>query len=223
MNKQKQQTNGNRSIWLVCRTDTNAPGFWLVKRTLGYKNFVPEELSRNQPILRFDGYTTTRLANQTMSFTYEGFLWRENEESMFWSFYPLADKTNNDHLPKPFFKVIRKSLILQRKRHRAQILMRHTIILTGGKLRLPSLIGSNCFPYQNFKKWRKTPLDQTLSYSTWGWVTLNTKASFSINALLTLWSAGVLTIYMENPKIPVGKSNGSCHSTLFSLLSWFGL
>ena len=29
---------------------------------------------------------------------------------MFWSFHPLADKTNNEHLPKPFFKVIRKSL-----------------------------------------------------------------------------------------------------------------
>ena len=69
-NKQKQQTNGNRSIWLVCRTDTNARGFWLVKRTLGYKNFMPEELSRNQSILGFDGYTTTRLANRTMSFTY---------------------------------------------------------------------------------------------------------------------------------------------------------
>ena len=156
---------------------------------------------------------------------------------MFWSFHPLADKTNNDHLPKPFFKVTRKSLILQRKRHRAQILMGRTIILTGGKLRLPSLIGSNCFPYQ----WRKTPLDQTLSYSTWGWVTLNTKASFSINDLLTLWSAGVLTIYMEKPKIPDGKSNGFRHSvweasenmgcllrrcnisTLFSLFSWFGL
>ena len=38
----------------------------------------------------------------------------------------------------------------------------YDLILTGGKLRLPSLIGSNCFPYQ----WRKTPLDQTLSYST---------------------------------------------------------
>ena len=25
---------------------------------------------------------------------------------MFWSFHPLADKTNNEHLPKPFFKVI---------------------------------------------------------------------------------------------------------------------
>ena len=48
--KQKQQKNGNRAIWLVYRTDTNAPGFWLVKRTLGWKNFMPEELSRN----RFD-------------------------------------------------------------------------------------------------------------------------------------------------------------------------
>ena len=52
--KQKQETNGNRAIWLVYRTDTNARGFWLVKRTLGWKNFMPEELSRNQPILRFD-------------------------------------------------------------------------------------------------------------------------------------------------------------------------
>ena len=29
--KQKQQKNGNRAIWLVYQTDTNAPGFWLVK------------------------------------------------------------------------------------------------------------------------------------------------------------------------------------------------
>ena len=48
--KQKQQANGNRAIWLVYRTDTNAPGFWLVKRRLGWKTFIPEELSRN----RFD-------------------------------------------------------------------------------------------------------------------------------------------------------------------------
>ena len=33
---------------------------------------------------------------------------------MFWSFHPLADKTNNEQLPKPFFKAIRKSL----SRHR---------------------------------------------------------------------------------------------------------
>ena len=39
---QKQQTNRNRAIWLVYRTHTNAGGFWLVKRTLGWKNFMPE-------------------------------------------------------------------------------------------------------------------------------------------------------------------------------------
>ena len=54
--KQKQQTNGNKAIWLVYRTDTNAPGFWLVKRTLGWKTFMPEELSRNcfDVILQYD-------------------------------------------------------------------------------------------------------------------------------------------------------------------------
>ena len=40
--KQKQKTNGNRVIWLVYRTDTNALGFSLVKLTLKWKNFMPE-------------------------------------------------------------------------------------------------------------------------------------------------------------------------------------
>ena len=40
--KQKQQTHGNRAIWLGYQTATNARGFWLVKRTLGWKNFMPE-------------------------------------------------------------------------------------------------------------------------------------------------------------------------------------
>ena len=41
---QKQQKNGNRANWLVYRTDTNAGGFWLVKGTLGWKNFMPKNL-----------------------------------------------------------------------------------------------------------------------------------------------------------------------------------
>ena len=49
-NKTKKQTNGNKAIWSVYWTDANAPGFWLVKWILGWKNFMPEELSRN----RFD-------------------------------------------------------------------------------------------------------------------------------------------------------------------------
>ena len=69
--EQTETTNERKKIDLIgLSTDTNARGFWLVKRALGYKNFMPEELSRNQSILGFDGYTTTRLANRTMSFTY---------------------------------------------------------------------------------------------------------------------------------------------------------
>ena len=48
------EQNRNWAIWLVCRRDTNACGFWLVKQTVRWKNFMPKELSRNQPILRFD-------------------------------------------------------------------------------------------------------------------------------------------------------------------------
>ena len=43
--QQKQQTNRNRAIWLVCRTDTNMHGFWLDKPTFGWKIFVPENRS----------------------------------------------------------------------------------------------------------------------------------------------------------------------------------
>ena len=50
--KQKQQTKENRAIWLVYRTDTKERGFWLVKRRV--KKLHARELSRNQPILRFD-------------------------------------------------------------------------------------------------------------------------------------------------------------------------
>ena len=53
-------------------------------------------------------------ANNTFSIL--EFLWRENEESMFCSFQPLADKTTNEHLPKPFFKDIRKSLYFPRNK-----------------------------------------------------------------------------------------------------------
>ena len=41
--KRRQQTNGNRAIWLVYRMDKNAHGFWLVKRTLRRKN-LPENI-----------------------------------------------------------------------------------------------------------------------------------------------------------------------------------
>ena len=56
---QKQQTSRNRAIWLVCRTNINARGFWLVKRTRGWKDFMPEELSRNQSNFALTSYCNT--------------------------------------------------------------------------------------------------------------------------------------------------------------------
>ena len=40
--KQKHQRNRNRGILLVYQTDTNVRGIWLLKWTLGWKTFMPE-------------------------------------------------------------------------------------------------------------------------------------------------------------------------------------
>ena len=55
----KQQTNRNRAIWLVYRTDTNARGFWLVKRTLGWKNFMPENFLEINRYFALTSYCNT--------------------------------------------------------------------------------------------------------------------------------------------------------------------
>ena len=57
--KQKQQTNGNRAIWLVHRTNTNARGFWLVKRTLGWKNSMPENFLEINRYFALTSYCNT--------------------------------------------------------------------------------------------------------------------------------------------------------------------
>ena len=57
--KQKEQTNGNRAIWLVYRTNTNARGFWLVKRTLGWKNSMPENFLEINRYFALTSYCNT--------------------------------------------------------------------------------------------------------------------------------------------------------------------
>ena len=92
--KQKQHMNENRAIWLVNRADTNARGFWSVQRTLGWKNVMPENFLEINRYFTLTSYWNT-IGHSNNASPYEGFLWRENEESMFWSFHPLAHKTNN--------------------------------------------------------------------------------------------------------------------------------
>ena len=107
--KQEQQTNGNRAIWLVYRTNTNARGFWLVKRTLGWKNSMPENFLEINRYFALTSYCNT-IGQSNNSFSILWFSLAEKQRVHVWSFYPLADITNNEHLPKLFFKVLRKSL-----------------------------------------------------------------------------------------------------------------
>ena len=57
--KQKQQTNRKRAIWLVYRTDTKERGFWLVKRTLKWKNFMPENFLEINRYFALTSYCNT--------------------------------------------------------------------------------------------------------------------------------------------------------------------
>ena len=107
---QKQQMNGNRVNWLVYRTDTNAGGFWLVKGTLGWKDFIPKNLLEIKQYFALMSYCNM-IGQSNNAFSILGFSLVRKWRRHFWPFHPLAVKTNNEHLLKLFFKVIRKSLL----------------------------------------------------------------------------------------------------------------
>ena len=103
--KQKQQTNGCRAIWLVYRTDINARGFWLVKQNLGWKNFTPENFLEINRYFALTSYCNT-IGQSRNAFSILGFLGGGGDEkAMFWSFHPLADKTNNELLRNHFSRL----------------------------------------------------------------------------------------------------------------------
>ena len=103
-NRNNKRTEIERFDWFIERIQTRVAFGWLSERsaekTSCPKNFLEIALTSY--------YNTIGQSNNAFSIL--GFFWRENEESMFFSFQPLADKTNNEHLPKPCFKDIRKSL-----------------------------------------------------------------------------------------------------------------
>ena len=88
-NRNNKRTEIQRFDWFIERVQT--------------QNFMPENFLE---IKRYFALTSccNKIGQSNNAFSILGF------SSMFWSFHPLADKTNVEHLPKPFFKVIRKSL-----------------------------------------------------------------------------------------------------------------
>ena len=95
-NRNNVQTNESRAIWLVYPTETNARGFWLVKRTLGWKNFMLDNFLEINRYFALTTYCNT-IGQSNNGFSILGFFGRENEETMLWFFHPLSDKTNNEH------------------------------------------------------------------------------------------------------------------------------
>ena len=101
-----KRTETERFDWFIERIQTRVAFGW---RTLRWKNFRLENFLEIYKYFALTSYCNT-IGQSNNAFSILGFLWRENKDSMFWSFHPLADRTNNEQLPKPFFKVIRKSL-----------------------------------------------------------------------------------------------------------------
>ena len=107
-NRNNKRAKIERFDSFVERIQTRVSFGWLSKR-LAEKNFMPEELSRNQSILRFDVIPQHDWPIEQCLLHTEIFFGRKTR-SLCLIFHPLGDKTNNELLPKPFFEVIRKSL-----------------------------------------------------------------------------------------------------------------
>ena len=70
-----------------------------------------QELSRNKRYFALTSYYNT-IGQSNDAFPILGFSSARKRRVYVLIFHPLVGKTNNEHLPKPFFKLIRKSLYL---------------------------------------------------------------------------------------------------------------
>ena len=93
--KRKQQTNGNRVIWFIELIQTRVVFGWLSERS-GWNNSCPRTFLTSY-------YNTIGQLNNAF-FHIRFFLGGKTKSTCF-------DKTNNEHLPKSFFKVKRNRSI----------------------------------------------------------------------------------------------------------------
>ena len=108
-NKTETTNEGNRAIWLVYRTDTDADGFWLVKRTFGWKNFMPENFLEINRYFALTSYCNT-IVQSNNAFSMLGFSLAGKRRVHVLIFSSIGSWNRWRTLTEPFFKVIRKSL-----------------------------------------------------------------------------------------------------------------
>ena len=95
---------GDLEFLTFLRTETLTE---LLQESLSY--FIPENFLEINRYFALTSYCNT-ICQSNNAFSILGSSLAGKQRGHFWSFYPLADKTNNEHLPKLFFKVIWKSL-----------------------------------------------------------------------------------------------------------------
>ena len=98
MKTREQNRNKKRvetAIWLV---QTRVAFGWLSEHS-GEKTSFPKNFLEINWYFALTSYCNT-IGQSNYAFSILGFVWRENEETMLWSFHPLADKSNNEHLPR---------------------------------------------------------------------------------------------------------------------------
>ena len=82
-NKTWTATDGNRVIWLVYRTNTNAHVFWLVERTPGWKNFMPDNFLEINGYLALTSYCKTKGPIEQCPFYISVFFGRKTKSPCF--------------------------------------------------------------------------------------------------------------------------------------------
>ena len=114
--KTREQYRNNKRMeierfdWFIEQIQTRVAFGWLSERS-GKKNFMPKNFLEINRYFALTSYCNT-IGQSNNAFSILGFSLAGKRRGHVWSliFRPLADKSNNEYLPKPFFKVIRKSL-----------------------------------------------------------------------------------------------------------------
>ena len=95
--REQDRTTNERKYSDVIGLSNGYKRAWLLvgKQTLGWKNFMPKNVLEINRYFALTSYCDT-IDQSINAFSILGFsVEPENEEYMFWSFHPLADKTNN--------------------------------------------------------------------------------------------------------------------------------
>ena len=80
-NRNNKRTEIEQFDWFIERIQTRVAFGWLSERS-GEKKFMPENFLEINRYFTFTSYCNT-IGKRTVPSPYKGFLWRENEESMF--------------------------------------------------------------------------------------------------------------------------------------------